>query len=116
MRVVVEVADQEQAGGDYGGNHASAVQPDSLLANQHSSRGDEYRARAIQAGIERREDVEVYCHNQAAGSVLRRLTIRNPAKNTTAVKAVRTAMEGANAKVVAGWVSGKRTSCRASRP
>src|SRR2546423_1269773 len=105
MSVVVEIADQKQAGGDHSGNHAGAMHPDFLLANQYSSRSDKYRARAIQAGIERRKDVEVYGHIQAAGRLLRRLAIMNPAKNTTAVKAVSTAMEGHNVSVVAGWVS-----------
>ena len=62
MRVVVEIAREEQAGGRYGGDHAGAVQPHFLLPDQQASCSNEHGACAIQAGVQGRKDAQVERH------------------------------------------------------
>src|SRR5206468_8337695 len=102
-------------GGGYRGNHASPVQANSFLMDQDPSGGDQDGAGPVKSGVDCRENVVIHRH-QAAGTVLLRLAITNPAMKTSTVNPVKTAMEGHRVREVGPAFSGNKVSCSASRP
>src|SRR5471032_1103147 len=114
VRMVIEIADQEDARGRKRCNHACAMQPDLLARDQRPARRDQDRAGAVQRGIHRGEDAVV--RHYAAGSVRLRLATTNPARKTTAAKIASTAIEGHKLSVVGGAVARNSVSSRASMP
>jgi hypothetical protein len=60
MRVIVEIRSQEQGGGDNCGDHAGAVQADSVAADQHSSGSQKHSAGAIETGVDDRKNAVIH--------------------------------------------------------
>src|SRR5579859_667260 len=90
------------------------MQGDHLFANQGAASEEQYGAGAVETGIHDREDVVIHCH-QAAGTVLLRLAMINPAIKTTAENAASTPIEGQSGSRVCG-AEGNIASSRAFMP
>ncbi len=76
----IQVARQKQSGGNYGGDHASAMGGDFAAHNQAAASQQQHRAGPVQTRDQRRE-VGVLLRDHAAGLVLRRFTMKNDNPN-----------------------------------
>jgi len=82
MRVEIYVANQKQSRGDHRRDHAGAMGGDTATRN-HVAAGDQQRCAGSVQTRDQSRKVGVFFGDQAAGLLVRRLTIRNASPNMT---------------------------------
>ena len=109
----VQIAGQKEPGRDDGRDHAGAVRGDFSAHNQAAAHQQKHGAGCVQTRNQSRE-VRVLFWDQAAGLVLRRLTIKKASPNMTSENSTNVAIEEESGKFVS--IPGYKSSRRADKP